>query len=437
MKIYTTAVALDMLGADYHWRTSVYADQQPDSNGTINGDLVLYGRGAPDLLSENRKENRNSLDELAIALAARGVKRVAGNVVGDESYFRGEPIGDGWQQNDLQWYFGAEASALTVNANSVDISVTPANKLGEPATVAINDNGTGYVRAINNTAMVKSGERFRIGVQRALSNNDVVVWGDVPVGTAGYGASLSVHQPSLWAAHLFVRALQKQGIAIGGSATSRNSRVPESQRFTPDNKVELASVVSQSLAEIAKITNKDSVNLYAELILRTLGRERGSMLGKETANRERGDEEAGTELIRQWLARAGVTDRVAIHDGSGLSRLNLVSPQSATGLLAGMSRTNSAATFSDTLPIAGTDGTLQGRLNDVKDRVQAKTGAIIYDNSLSGYLLTADGKRLAFSIISNDLVNRGSAIPLIDRLVLAMAKAGQPTPERSNSSPHQ
>jgi PBP4 family serine-type D-alanyl-D-alanine carboxypeptidase len=128
---------------------------------------------------------------------------------------------------------------------------------------------------------------------------------------------------------------------------------------------------------------------------------------------------------------------VAILDGSGLSRLNLVSPQSATGLLAGMSRTNSAATFSDTLPIAGTDGTLQGRLNDVKDRVQAKTGAIIYDNSLSGYLLTADGKRLAFSIISNDLVNRGSAIPLIDRLVLAMAKAGQPTPERSNSSPHQ
>jgi D-alanyl-D-alanine carboxypeptidase/D-alanyl-D-alanine-endopeptidase (penicillin-binding protein 4) len=235
---------------------------------------------------------------------------------------------------------------------------------------------------------------------------------------------------------LFIRSLQKQGISVGGTATSRNSRVPETQRFTPDSKVELASVVSQSLGEIAKITNKYSVNLYAELILRTLGRERGSTLGKETASRERGDEESGAELIRQWLARAGVIDRVAIHDGSGLSRLNLVSPQSATGLLAGISRTNSAATFSDSLPVAGTDGTLQGRLSEVKDRVQAKTGAIIYDNSLSGYLMTPDGKRVAFSIISNDLVNRGSAIPLIDRLVLAMARAGQPTPERSSSTSH-
>jgi len=261
MKIYTTAVALDMLGADYHWRTSVYADQQPDSNGTINGDLVLYGRGAPDLLSENRKENRNSLDELAVALVARGVKRISGNVVGDESFFRGEPVGDGWQQNDLQWYFGAEASALTVNTNSVDISVTPGKKIGEPATVVVNDSGTGYVQTTNNTATVKGSERFRIGVQRALSTNEVVVWGEVPVGASGYGASLSVHRPSLWAAHLFVRALQKQMITVGGSATSRNWRVPENQRFAPESKVELATVSSQSLAEIAKITNKYSVNL--------------------------------------------------------------------------------------------------------------------------------------------------------------------------------
>ena len=115
MKIYTTGVALDLLGADYRWRTSVYADSQPDANGRVRGDVVLYGRGAPDLVTTSKDENRGSLAKLANDLYSRGVRSVSGNVVGDESYFRGDPLGDGWQWTDLQWYFGAEASALSIN----------------------------------------------------------------------------------------------------------------------------------------------------------------------------------------------------------------------------------------------------------------------------------------------------------------------------------
>src|SRR5204863_8378682 len=117
MKIYTTAVALDTLGGDYRWRTSVYSGSPPDTSGTINGEVTLYGRGAPDLTSRPQKERPASLAQLADDLYQRGVRRIHGDIVGDESYFRGEALGDGWLANDVQWYFGAEPSALSIDDN--------------------------------------------------------------------------------------------------------------------------------------------------------------------------------------------------------------------------------------------------------------------------------------------------------------------------------
>ena len=135
MKIYTTGVALDLLGADYRWRTSAYAKAQPDATGTISGDLILYGRGAPDLVAQARKDsNDGSLARLADDLYQRGIRQVRGNVIGDESYFRGETLGDGWPWTDLQWYFGAEASALSVNDNEIELSILPPAKTDDATT---------------------------------------------------------------------------------------------------------------------------------------------------------------------------------------------------------------------------------------------------------------------------------------------------------------
>jgi serine-type D-Ala-D-Ala carboxypeptidase/endopeptidase (penicillin-binding protein 4) len=433
MKIYTTAVALDLLGSDYRWRTSVYSEAEPDSNGVVPGDLILYGKGAPDLLAANRKDNQNSLEELAIALTKRGVKRVAGNVIGDESYFRGEPIGIGWQWNDLQWYFGAEASALTINANAVEISITQPTKPGDQPKVAT-DDGDGFVQVRNNMAAAERGGKYRIGIQRGLSDNKVIVWGEMPPGVPGYGANLSVHQPALWASRLFVRALNAHGIMVDGSAMSRDWRVPENERFDPQNKLELAHVDSESLGELVRVTNKHSVNLYAELILRTLGRERAAMLPVDAERgRERGDDEAGIGIVQLWLSRSGVkTAGIAIHDGSGLSRLDLVTPETTVGLLQAIHRASVSQIFIDSLPIAGTDGTLQGRLQELKGKLAAKTGALTYDNSLSGYLTLDTGEVLVFSIMCNDSLGKGGAIRLIDQLISTLAKVstGISIPER-------
>jgi D-alanyl-D-alanine carboxypeptidase/D-alanyl-D-alanine-endopeptidase (penicillin-binding protein 4) len=418
MKIYTTGVALDLLGADYRWHTSVYANAQPDHNGRISGDLIIYGRGAPDLVANSKAENRGSLAKLADDLYARGVRSVSGNVIGDESYFRGDPLGDGWQWTDLQWYFGAEASALSINGNEIDVNFVPAGKTGEAPVVRTNDTEN-YVTVQNRMAAVERSGRPTIGVQRGLSDNNIEVWGEFAPGTKGFGARLSVHKPALWAAKLFVRALKTRGIQVDGQTLSRDSHLPPSQRFDPSHSIELAFVESQPLSEVAKKTNKESINLYAELILRTLGRERGEMAAlPDAVGRERGDDEAGLAVVRVWLARAGIsTSHLALHDGSGLSRLDLVTPETSARLLLALSRTNAGRVFKESLPVAGRDGTLAGRLKTITDKVSAKTGSLTYDNSLSGYLTTSRGQLLAFSIMCNDQTGRGDSIQLIDQIV--------------------
>ncbi|MGH9962659.1 MAG: D-alanyl-D-alanine carboxypeptidase/D-alanyl-D-alanine-endopeptidase, partial [Pyrinomonadaceae bacterium] len=192
MKIYTTGVALDLLGADYRWRTSAYAKAKPDASGTISGDLILYGRGAPDLVAQARKDGEGSLARLADDLYQRGIRQVSGNVIGDESYFRGDTLGDGWPWTDLQWYFGAEASALSINDNEVDLSILPPANTDAQPQVNVND-AINYHSIQNRLTVVKRGERMTIGIDRGLSDNKIRVWGEFPLGGRGFGARLSVH----------------------------------------------------------------------------------------------------------------------------------------------------------------------------------------------------------------------------------------------------
>jgi len=435
MKIYTTGVALDLLGVDYRWRTSVYASVQPDARGRINGDLILYGRGAPDLVASSKDENRGSLEKLAEDLYARGVRSVGGNVIGDESYFRGSSLGDGWQWTDLQWYFGAEASALSINGNEVDINFVPAGSAGESA-VRTSDT-EGYVTVQNRmSATADRSVQPTIGVHRGLSDNNVEVWGEFVPGSKGFGVRLSVHNPALWAAKLFRRALETRGIQVDGQTLARDSRVPQSQRFDPSRSLELAFVQSQPMAEIAKKTNKESNNLFAELILRTLGRERGEMSPPPKGNGiERGDDESGVAVIRLWLERMGIsTTRLALHDGSGLSRLDLVTPETNARFLLTLSKTNVGPVFRESLPIAGRDGTLAGRLKSLADGVSAKTGSLTYDNSLSGYLTTSKGELFAFSIMCNDQTGSVNSVLVIDQIVALLSAYPDLPAEKSQKS---
>jgi D-alanyl-D-alanine carboxypeptidase/D-alanyl-D-alanine-endopeptidase (penicillin-binding protein 4) len=422
MKVYTTAVALDLLGADYRWRTSVYANKQPDANGTIDADLTLYGRGAPDLLSR-AKGDAPSLTKLADQLFQAGVREIRGNIVGDNSYFRGELFGIGWQWNDLQWYFGAEPSALSIDENSVEVTIAPGSKQGGSANVVINPDSS-PVRLVNETKTGEQGDTSSIGIMRDLSGNDLRVWGDFPVNGRAFSAFLAVHDPAMWAATLFKRALVSRGIKVSGEARTRDFRIAETDKFDPQKSVELAHEDSEPLSAIIRHTNKESDNLYAELILRTIGKERGASVPDPDPrkNRQRGDDEAGTAVVRSWLESKGINAKgLAIRDGSGLSRLDLITPETTTRLLLAMSNANGAGVFRDSLPIAGRDGTLNGRLKKLTGRLFAKTGTLTYVHSLSGYTVTPDNETLVFSIMCNDATGR-DAVGVLDDIATAIAE---------------
>lgn len=427
MKVYTTAVALDLLGADYRWRTSVFASKQPDANGVIEGDLTLYGRGAPDLISKP-KGDAPSLAKLADQLYQSGIREIRGNVVGDSSYLRGELFGLGWQWNDLQWYFGAEPSALSVDENTVEVTISPANKTGTAASVISSEDK--YLQLTNNTSTAERDATTTIGIIRDLSNNRVRVWGDFPVGGRAFSAFLSVHDPALWTATLFKQALVARGIKVGGEPHSRDFRVADADKFDPQKAVELAYLESAPLREIVRRTNKESNNLYAELILRTLGKERAASAPDPDPkkNRERGDDEAGAALIRSWLEGKGIATRaIAIRDGSGLSRLDLVTPEATARLLTAMTSSNAATVFRDSLPVAGRDGTISGRLKSVTGRVFAKTGTLTYTHSLSGYASTPTNEMLVFSVMCNDAISDRAAVRVIDQIATLIADFGRPT----------
>ena len=397
-KLLTSIVALDKLGADFRWKTKGLGEKQIE-DGTLNGNLILYGTGAPDF-------DENALERLADALKNEGLKHIKGNVIGDDSYFKGDLIGDGWAWGELQWYYGAQASALTFELNQAKVSFENGKSKVEPE--------TDYVQVSTNIKPPQNGEIDSIGLKRGLEDNQVYLYGQ---GNSLNKARVAVNNPALWAAKNLKSALEKRGVKVEGEARSTDWKTIDKQDVT--NFVELATVDSQTLGEIVRKMNKDSVNLYAELILRTIGKKFGETAPDENprVTKVRGDDLAGTAVIKKWLNDNNIaTDEVEIHDGSGLSRLDVVTPEVFGRALIYAAQSKFAETFKNSLPIAGTDGTLRGRLGNVRGKILAKTGSIMYVNSLAGYAKNSKNETFAFVIITNNGTRKNDNSSVIDAI---------------------
>jgi D-alanyl-D-alanine carboxypeptidase/D-alanyl-D-alanine-endopeptidase (penicillin-binding protein 4) len=396
-KVLTAIVGLDKLGADFRWKTAVYAENPIEADGTLNGNLTLYGEGAPDF-------DAAAMENLVGQLQSKGLKRVKGNVTGDESHFRGDTIGDGWTWNELQWYYGAEASALTYNENQAFINV----ENGSPRA------STDYIQVTVGNPNAADGTNKKIeasGLKRGLSDNNFYVWGN----SKNFGARVAVHNPAGLAAKTLKETLEKKGIAVEGEIKSRDWKTDE--KFDASKAQELASVQSQTLVEIVRKMNKHSVNLHAELILRTIGKRFADTVQGDIQRPQnvRGDDTAGAAVIKRWLRERNVaTEEIEIYDGSGLSRLDFVTPESFGRALIYAAQSPYAQAFTDSLPIAGTDGTLGGRLSKVKGKVLAKTGTITFVNSLAGYADNAGGEVFAFAVITNNDTRKNGTVSVID-----------------------
>lgn len=404
MKLYTVAAGLDRLSPNYHFVTSVYAREKPDASGIIHGDLTIYGRGDPSIAARFNGDYFKGIDDLAARIAAAGVKRVEGDLVGDESYFIGPAYGSGWQWEDLQWGFGAEVSALSINDNLVNLSVTPGLQVGAQAVISIGPPDP-LLTINNHVETTPKNTRRDLMVYRGLDSDVVELSGTMPLDDAGFSGRLGVARPALLFVYMLRSALAQKGVVISGKtrATPSFMATPWANLNT-SSLVEITNLQSPPFSLIAAQTLKPSQNLYAELILRTLGKV-AALSSSQLPDAGRTSESAGIDVVRTFLREAGIdSSALSLTDGSGLSRDDMVTAQATLQLLTYMRRHRYATAFREALPIAGVDGTIRNRMKGTpaQNNLRAKTGELGSASSLSGFVTTAAGEELVFSIMVNN-----------------------------------
>ena len=416
MKLYTVAAALDRLTPDYHFITSVYAREKPDKD-TIKGDLIVYGRGDPSIAARfNNGDYFKGINDLADLIVAAGVKHIKGDLVGDESYFNGAPLGSGWEWEDLTWSYGAPVSALTVNDNSIDLDIKPGAAAGSPVVITTGPR-VAFMTISNRASTSPRGSKSDLNIYRGLGANTLEITGTVGLGDNGFNGSVAIPDPALAFVTMLRDALVKRGAKIDGRVRTVNARSGGS--IVPDQLIalaklpdylqqpsltEIATLQSPPFSLIAEQTLKPSQNLYTEIILRALGK-------VVSTNSSQTNEDAGLIVVRNFLRQAAANEAdLALNDGSGLSRNDMITANATVQLLTFMSKHKYFAQFRDALPIAGVDGTLRTRMRGTpaEGNLRAKTGSLSSVASLSGYVTNAAGEHLVFSMMLNNYPDAGA-----------------------------
>lgn len=400
-KLVVTATALALLGPDFTVSTSVYGTG-PIEGGELRGDLVLYGRGDPTFSERcygNDTDAPGACDrdpaakfrDLARQLRERGIHRVAGDLVGDGSYFDTETIHPAWESYDLNWWYAAPVTGLGYNDNSVDFSIDQTDSLGRQPRIRFSPD-VGSVSLDNRAVIGPAGTPSTFDILRTPGSMRYVATGVIPAGASVETEHAAVPDPNTFAATALREALREEGILVMGRTLSTVDPFDFSlARNTPA----LADVTSRPLRDWLFPILNTSQNWFAEMLLKQLGHQRGGG----------GSWKEGLEVERRFLIDSVGIDSTsfALVDGSGLASNNLLTPHAFTQLLAFMRRHPNYESFARGLPRSGSPGSLRRRFvgTSLEGRVVAKTGSISRVNTLSGYVERADGKTFVFSIQAN------------------------------------
>ena len=440
MKLYTVATALDRLSPDFRFVTSVYAQPKPDASGVVRGDLTIYGRGDPSIAARfNNGDYFKGIDELANRIVAAGVKRVEGDLVGDETYFIGPKLGSGWTWEDLTWYYGAEITPLTVNDNALDLFVKPGPAVDKPAVITTGPPDP-LLTIVNKVTTAAKGVRREISIHRGLGDNTITVKGIIALDDKGYTGGIGISHPAMLFVYLLRNSLAQKGVTITGKSRTTGEiaqplgDIPTAfiTGFPSPYATEIATLQSPPFSVIAAQTLKPSQNLYTELILRTLGKQTPAPATMSSLSQT--SENLGLEAVKAFLLTTGIRpDSLVLDDGSGLSRSDMITAEATVQLLTFMSKHRYANIFRDALPIAGVDGTLRTRLRGTaaENNLRAKTGSLSSAASLGGYVTTAAGEKLAFTIMVNNYSREVDArAACIDPIAVLLASfTGKPEPK--------
>jgi serine-type D-Ala-D-Ala carboxypeptidase/endopeptidase (penicillin-binding protein 4) len=430
MKLFTTALALAKLGPDYRFHTTLETGGTISPQGVLTGDLFLVGRGDPNLSNRkfpyNLKEEfdgppEKALAELADALVAKGVKEIAGDVVGDDSYFPREPYPSGWEIDDMVWEYGAAISAIVVDDNTTTLTLTAGQSAGATVEAVVAPATPDFI--VQNDVVTSAAEtKSDLTLTREPNSNIVVIRGTMPARSAPRKLVLAIHDPAEHAATLLTQLLADRGVKIAG--LSRSMHIPEPTSAAP--RAVLAEHISVPLSDSVKLVNKISQNLHTEMLLRAAAR--------NTAVWNTPDDL--TKFPADFYTAAGIAPGDVIqHDASGLSRHDLVTPRAIVALLKYAQTQPWFPPYYASLPVAGVDGTLETVMKNTPSagHIHAKTGSVEHVRTRSGFADTAAGRRLIFSFLSN---NQGGtnheASDALDGLCLAMIEEFDRKPPASH-----
>lgn len=400
-KLFTTAAALHVLGPRFTYHTRLYAIG-PVEGDTLQGHLIVRGAGDPTFgVARPDRSALATFRAWADSLHGLGIRRIAGDVVGDDNVFDDVPLGDSWSWDDLQYGYAAEISGLSFHGNVVKLRITPTRQ-GSPGAVAWQPANTDYVSITNRSRTTAQGARLIEGYERLPGTNRIEVTTEVP-GARVEEEELSVHNPTRYFAHVLREVLRAEGIEVDGAPVDVDDLTDRPDYDRLDLRI-VARHTSAPLSELASEINKESNNLWAEQVLRTLGAASDSV----------GSAESGHKRAKAVFAEAGIdTSRLQLVDGSGLSRKNLVTPRMATDLLRFMALHDNRAVrsaFIESLAVGGRDGTLENRFRGGAPEVRAKTGSLGNVSALSGYVRTRDGSLVAFALLCNHYTARSAVV---------------------------
>ncbi|MFA5504251.1 MAG: D-alanyl-D-alanine carboxypeptidase/D-alanyl-D-alanine-endopeptidase [Vulcanimicrobiota bacterium] len=397
LKLVTTAVALDVLGPDYRFETRLYGPSA-STGGVLEGDLVLKGAGDPTFFPPYVDSSTAPFASMADVLKRNGVNRVTGDLVVDDSDFDREFISSAYHSRYLLSGYAASVAGIGLNQNVVTVSVGSNGVSTDPP--------TGSLEFINK---VKIGGNNQIWAERPRNSDRITLHGFVAPGSTAQ-TTITIFDPVRMAASVCFRVLTNKNIRIDG----KWRLVPEGEPASLANKVLIARHRSPKLVELLEATNVDSNNLFAQHIFRRLG---ANVVGL-------GNVRNSEAVVRDFFKRKNISDvGLRMDDGSGLSERNRIAPFQLVYLLKAMWDHPQGQLFIDTLPAAG-EGTMRSRLGG--SVVRAKTGTLNNHSGLSGYVVTAYGETVGFSILVNDVDITWPAVDLQDELVAMLARWDRP-----------
>jgi len=411
-KLVTVAAAADAVGWDYRYTTTVRA-AGPIVDGVLQGDLLVVGSGDPSIGGRAGDD----LSSWVEALKSAGVRRIEGRIIGDDDAIEEPRPQLAWAWDDLGYTTGALFGALNLAENRTTVTIAPGPSAGSPATVTV-DPRLAFRVVTNRVATGPAGSAQLVWPEQRPGEPSLTIAGSIPIAAPPALLAVAVGNPTLWFASALKGRLVRDGIEVSGDAFDIDDVAPTPAR---DAATVIYTHRSRTLAEIARPLLKDSINLYAEALMRL-----NVAPGAFPTN------DAALDGLRKRLDSWGISNAsYQLVDGSGLSRRDAISADAVLSLLERMADPSAKSPFVTGLPISGVDGSLSTRMKGTpaENNVRAKTGTMSNIRTLAGYVTTRAGEHLAFVILINNFEGTGAnANDALDAIAVRLASFSRTSP---------